>query len=261
MTTTPLLRCLVVVPTYDEAEVVEQFLDDVLVATEALGAQVLVVDDSSPDGTGDLVRSHPDFGGRVQLLSRSTKDGLGAAYRAGFAWAIEHGHDVVVQIDADGSHPVDRIPVMVASLARHDLVIGSRYVFGGATENWPTSRRLLSTSANRYVRLVLGLRTRDATAGFRAWRTSALVDLDILGTVSSGYCFQIESTWRAERAGARVVERPITFVERRAGASKMTGDIAVEALTAVLRWKLGEIVRGWRAAPVGTGGLGHGHAV
>jgi dolichol-phosphate mannosyltransferase len=238
---TPPPRCLVVVPTYDEADTIERFLDEVLAATRPLDASVLVVDDNSPDGTGDLVRAHDAHGDRVQLLTRATKDGLGSAYRAGFAWAVEHGYDVVVQVDADGSHPVDRIPAMVAGLAQHDLVIGSRYVDGGASVHWPLSRRALSMGANLYVRLTLGLRTHDATAGFRAWRSSTLVDLSVLTTESSGYCFQIESSWRAERAGARVLEVPITFTERRAGVSKMSGDVAFEALTRVAIWRCREL--------------------
>ncbi|KQW43963.1 hypothetical protein ASC77_21450 [Nocardioides sp. Root1257] len=254
MTTTPARRCLVVVPTYDEAETIEAFLDQALAATTEIDADVLVVDDSSPDGTGMLVRRHPAFGRRVHLLSRETKDGLGSAYRAGFAWAVERGYDAVVQVDADGSHPVDRITTMVLALFRHDLVIGSRYVFGGSTAGWTSGRRLLSTGANRYARLVLGLRTRDATAGFRAWRTAALLDLGVLDSESSGYCFQIESTWRAERADARVLEVPITFTERRAGASKMSRRVAVEALVRVLQWRAREIAGAvGPARPVGAG--------
>ncbi|MFA6577117.1 MAG: polyprenol monophosphomannose synthase [Nocardioides sp.] len=240
--TAPGSRCLVVVPTYNEAETIELFLGDVLVATADLDARVLVVDDSSPDGTGALVRKHPAFGSRVHLLSRASKDGLGAAYRAGFGWALANGYNTVVQVDADGSHPVERIPAMVAALDRHELVIGSRYVTGGRTENWSARRRLLSSGANRYVRTVLGLRTHDATAGFRAWRASSLIDFGVLATESSGYCFQIECTWRAERGGARVLELPITFTERRAGASKMTGTVAVEALLRVVQWRVRELV-------------------
>lgn len=230
-------RCLVVVPTYDEAQTIERFLDDVLAATAGLGAQVLVVDDDSPDGTGGLVRAHPAFGDRVHLLGRPVKDGLGSAYRAGFGWALDHGYDVVVQVDADGSHPVDRIPALVAALGDHDLAIGSRYVAGGRTDGWTTGRRLLSRSANTYVRAVLGLHIHDATAGFRAWRAGTLRDLEVLHTESDGYCFQIECSWRADRSGIRVAELPITFVERRAGASKMTGAVAAEALGRVLQWR------------------------
>jgi dolichol-phosphate mannosyltransferase len=242
MTTTPGSRCVVVVPTYNEAETIRSFLDDVLCATVALDATVLVVDDNSPDGTGDLVRAHPDFGSRVELLARERKDGLGAAYRAGFGRAVKAHYDVVVQVDADGSHPVSRIPAMVAALDRYELVIGSRYVPGGRTIDWPAGRRLLSRGANQYVRTMLGLRTRDATAGFRAWRASTLVDLGVLATGSGGYCFQIECTWRAERDGARVHELPITFTERRAGASKMSRSVAIEAVVRVLQWRVHELV-------------------
>ncbi|MDQ4054754.1 MAG: polyprenol monophosphomannose synthase [Actinomycetota bacterium] len=234
-------RCVVVVPTYDEAATIEDFLDAGLAATRDLDADILVVDDSSPDGTGEKVRRHAEFGSRVHLLSRPDKDGLGAAYRAGFAWALERGYDAVVQIDADGSHPADRIAPMVAALAAHDLVIGSRYVPGGATVGWSRHRRLLSWAANAYARILLGLPQRDATAGFRAWRATALVDLCVVESESDGYCFQIENSWRAQRVGLRVIELPIAFTERTGGASKMTGAVAVEALRRVLLWRLREV--------------------
>lgn len=250
-TIAPDSRCLVVVPTYNEAETIELFLADVLAVTAKMDVRVLVVDDSSPDGTAALVRNHPSFGSRVHLLSRASKDGLGAAYRAGFGWALANGYDTVVQVDADGSHPVDRIPAMVAALDRHELVIGSRYITGGRTENWPAQRRLLSSGANIYVRTVLGLESHDATAGFRAWRASSLVDFGLLTTDSGGYCFQIECTWRAERGGARVLELPITFTERRAGASKMTRNVAVEAVLRVVQWRARELwTRSYSARPI-----------
>ena len=255
MTTAAGRRCLVVVPTYNEAESIGVFLHELLMATTDLDADVLVVDDSSPDGTGLLVRRHPAYGRRLHLLSRTAKEGLGVAYRAGFGWALAHGYDAIVQVDADGSHPVDRIPTMLAALDRHELVIGSRYVTGGRTASWAAGRRLLSSSANHYVRIVLGLRTHDATAGFRAWRSAALVDLGILATASNGYCFQIECTWHAERAGARILELPITFTERRAGASKMSGRVAVEALLRVLQWRARELAGGTHgASAIGASG-------
>jgi dolichol-phosphate mannosyltransferase len=245
-------RCVVVVPTYDEAETIDRFLDAGLTATRDLGADILVVDDSSPDGTGEKVRRHAGFGSRVHLLSRPDKEGLGAAYRAGFTWALHRGYDAIVQIDADGSHPVDRIAPMVAALADAELVIGSRYVPGGSTAGWSRRRRLLSWAANTYIRVVLGLGQRDATAGFRAWRASALVELGISRTESDGYCFQIESSWRAQRAGLRVTELPICFTERTAGSSKMTAAVAGEAVRRVPAWRLREIL--------GTAGSRLGHA-
>jgi dolichol-phosphate mannosyltransferase len=235
-------RCVVVVPTYDEGATIERFLDSGLEATRDLDADILVVDDSSPDGTGEKVRRHADFGSRVHLLTRPKKDGLGAAYRAGIAWALERGYDAIVQIDADGSHPVNRIAPMVAALGEYDLVIGSRYVPGGATAGWSRRRRLLSWAANSFARILLGLRQRDATAGFRAWRATALVDICVVESESDGYCFQIENSWRAQRVGLRVIELPIAFAERAGGASKMTGAVAVEALRRVLLWRLREVV-------------------
>lgn len=244
------MRCLIVVPTYHEAATIGSLLESlhaVRSATPDARLDVLVVDDSSLDGTGDLVRQHPGFGAWVRLLTRPTKDGLGAAYRAGFAVAVSDGYDVVVQMDADGSHPVAEIPAMLALLGTHDAVVGSRYVAGGATVNWPARRRALSWGANLYARCVLGLRTRDTTAGFRAWRVEALVRIEVLETTSNGYAFQVENTWRAERAGLRLIEHPITFAERASGSSKMSSEVAREAAVLVLRWWLRE-ARGRRGA-------------
>lgn len=248
-----LMRCVIVVPTYNEAATVGPLLDaigEVRTAAPEDSIDVLVVDDTSPDGTGELVSRHAGHGDWLHLLTRTSKDGLGAAYRAGFAEALVRGYDVVVQMDADGSHPVAEVPAMIASLLTDDVVIGSRYVPGGATENWPVERRLLSWGANTYARRMLGLRTRDATSGFRAWRATALLVADVLRSTASGYGFQVENTWRSERAGLRVIEHPITFTERTAGASKMSPEVAREAAVLVLRWRLGELFgrRGARAA-------------
>ena len=244
----PTLRCAVVVPTYDEADGIRDFLDRLLTATttaEDVTVDVLVVDDNSPDGTADVVRSLPAFGGRLRLLSRPGKDGLGAAYRAGFAAVVGPDalapYDVVVQMVADGSHPVDEVLPMVAALRRADVVVGSRYVVGGATRNWPLPRRLLSRAANRCARTMLRLRTHDATAGFRAWRADAVHAAAVLATDSDGYGFQVENTWRAERHGLRVVEHPIVFTERTTGASKMSPEVAREALLLIARWRLAEL--------------------
>jgi len=240
------MRCVIVVPTYNEAGTISMLLDPLLAVAPATAGDpqvdVLVVDDSSPDGTGDLVRSHPEFGNRVQLLTRTAKEGLGAAYRAAFRAAITAGYDVVVQIDADGSHPAAEITAMLAQLGAHDVVIGSRYIAGGRTRNWPARRRALSWAANVYARGVLGLRTRDATSGFRAWRASALIRIRATQTTSNGYGFQVENTWRAERAGLDVAEHPITFTERTAGSSKMSVGVAREAAVHVLRWRIGELL-------------------
>lgn len=238
------MRCVIIVPTYNEAENVPTLLAALEAVRAGAGGtrlDVLVVDDGSPDGTAALVEAHAGFGDWLALLGRTSKDGLGAAYRAGFVAAVAGGYDAVVQMDADGSHPATEIPAMLALLGTHDLVIGSRYVPGGATENWPMHRRALSWCANAYARRVLRLSTRDTTAGFRAWRTDALVRADVLQTTSTGYGFQVESTWRCERLGLHVAEHPITFTERTAGASKMSAEVAREAAVRVVRWRLREL--------------------
>lgn len=218
------MRAVVVVPTYNESATLPALLAGLAPLLQEPnaggGVDVLVVDDASPDGTADLVRAHPDSGDRVHLLARAGKQGLGAAYRAGFEAALAGGYDVVVQMDADGSHPWAEVAPMLRLLDDHDLVVGSRYVPGGRTEGWPARRRALSWAANAYARALLRLRTHDATAGFRTWRADALVAAGVLGSAASGYGFQVENTWRAERAGLRVVEHPITFVERTAAARR-----------------------------------------
>jgi dolichol-phosphate mannosyltransferase len=232
--TTP-RTAVVVIPTYDEADNIRAVLDEVmLVAPEV---DVLVVDDNSPDGTAAIVRRHPDYLSRIFLLNRNEKDGLGAAYRAGFLWGIAREYAVVAQMDADLSHPPDRLPALVAALSGYDVVIGSRYVAGGGIANWSWRRRLVSSAGNAYVRMVLRLPVRDVTAGFKAFRRPALVEIAATESTSNGYCFQVENTWRAIRLGLRVGEIPITFTDRVAGSSKMSGRIVVEALARVLFWR------------------------
>lgn len=226
---------VVVIPTYDERDNIRDVLDQVLAAADV---DILVVDDNSPDGTADLVRQHVAFGRRVHLVVRPEKAGLGAAYREGFGWALDRGYHRIVQMDADLSHPPTRVPALVAALDNHDVAVGSRYVSGGGARNWPLSRRLISWLGNLYVRLVLGIRVHDTTAGFKAFRSSALETIDVLGSESNGYCFQIENTWRAVRAGLRVVEVPIVFTDRSRGSSKMSSAIVAEALTRVVGWRL-----------------------
>jgi dolichol-phosphate mannosyltransferase len=230
---------LVVVPTYNERESIQVLLS--ALKAEVPDVDVLVVDDSSPDGTADTVRADPRFEIGVFLLLRDSKDGLGPAYRAGFAWALRAGYDAILQMDADLSHPPDRLSALITALEDADVAIGSRYVRGGNVTQWPLRRRLLSRGGNLYVRAVLGLSTRDCTAGFKAFRASALRRIQVTSSTSNGYCFQVENTWHAERAGLRVVEVPITFTDRSAGESKMSGDIVREALGRVLTWRLREI--------------------
>ncbi|HEX7189643.1 MAG TPA: polyprenol monophosphomannose synthase [Actinomycetes bacterium] len=229
-------RVLVVVPTYDERDNIERILARLRAAVPA--AHVLVVDDSSPDGTGDLADRVAASDDHVHVLHRLGKQGLGAAYLAGFGWGLTRGFDVLVEMDADGSHQPEQLPRLLAALEDADLVLGSRWVPGGSVVNWPRSRRLLSRGGNTYVRLALGLGLRDATGGFRAFRRATLERLDLDDVASQGYCFQVDLARRAVAQGCRVVEVPIEFVERELGVSKMSGAIVREALWRVTVWGL-----------------------
>jgi dolichol-phosphate mannosyltransferase len=238
------VKTIVIVPTYDEAEGIVTMLDALL--QHAPDVDVLVVDDNSPDGTARLVTGHREYRHRLHLLSRLEKNGLGAAYRAGFSWALAGSYDAIVQMDADLSHPPERVPALLAALEHADVAVGSRYVRGGGVRNWPLSRRVISRGGNLYVRLVLGLPVHDATAGFKAFRREALVA--IVHSESNGYCFQIENTWRASRLGLTIAEVPITFTDRVVGTSKMTSDIVREAMLRVLTWRWRELAH----RPVGV---------
>ncbi|MFC4337513.1 polyprenol monophosphomannose synthase [Salininema proteolyticum] len=242
---------VVVIPTYNEADCLPEILRRTRAASP--GTDILVVDDGSPDGTGDLADAAARADDAVRVLHRKEKTGLAGAYLDGFAWALDAGYDAVAQMDADGSHNPADLDRLFAALAGADLAIGSRYVPGGGVVNWPLHRLGLSRAASLYTRALLGVSTADVTAGFRAWRTEALRELS-LGTVESvGYCFQIDLTWRALRNGMRVVELPIVFTERRVGRSKMTAPIALEAVRNVTRWgvdrRLGGLRRGKAARP------------
>jgi dolichol-phosphate mannosyltransferase len=228
------VRALVVIPTYNEIDSIEQVIVRVLAADRR--AEVLVVDDSSPDGTGDLVAKLAEDEPRVHLLRRGGKQGLGVAYRAGFAWGIERDYDALVEMDADMSHPPERLTALLEGLGRADLVIGSRYVPGGATANWSPLRKLISRGGNAYVRLALGLPVHDATAGYRAYRREVLEALPVSAVASNGYCFQVEMAHRTWQEGFRVIEVPITFTERTSGVSKMNQRIVAEALLRVAAW-------------------------
>lgn len=229
---------ITVILTYDEAANITPLLDVLLAALPPRSAHGLVFDDSSPDGNGDVVREHSAFGRAVFLETRPTKDGLGNAYRHGFRWAHEHGYERVVQTDADGSHAPASVPALLGALGEADIAVGSRYVSGGSTEDWPLARRLISLCGNQYVRPVLGLSVRDATSGFRAYRTAGLASLVTAGSEGNGYCFQIESTWRATRAGLLIRDVPILFVDRRWGSSKMSLSNVAEAMWRVVAWRL-----------------------
>ena len=225
---------LVIIPTYDERENLPLILARVRRVVPR--AHVLVVDDNSPDGTGALADALAADDDHVHVLHRTAKQGLGAAYLQAFGWGLEHGYDVLVEMDADGSHQPEQLPLLLAALADADLVLGSRWVRGGRVENWPLHRSLLSRGGNTYTRIALGVPLRDATGGYRAFRRTALERLDLADVASQGYCFQVDLAWRAVRRGLRVIEVPITFVEREIGVSKMSGSIVRESLWRVSVW-------------------------
>lgn len=230
----PLERVVVLIPTYNERDNVTGIVQRVRAAAPQV--DVCILDDASPDGTGDLADELAAADPRVHVIHRLAKAGLGAAYLHGFSWALERGYDAVLELDADGSHrPID-VPRVLAAAADADVVIGSRWVPGGQVVNWPRRRKALSLGANAYTRLWLGMPVRDATAGFRLYRSSALRALDLADVASQGYCFQVDLTWRAVRAGLRVVEVPITFVERESGVSKMSGAIVRESMARIAWW-------------------------
>lgn len=240
-------RVLVVIPTYDERENLPTALERL--RSSVPDADLLVVDDGSPDGTGDLAEEFAahdaEVAGRtaIHVMHRTGKLGLGTAYITGFRWALERGYDVIVEMDADGSHRAEDLPRLIAAVRDADLVIGSRWVPGGSVVNWPLARQALSRGASVYTRLALGLPVRDSTAGFRAYSADILKQLPLDEVASAGYCFQIDMAWRVERAGGRTVEVPITFVEREHGRSKMSRSIVAEALVNVTVWGIRERAR------------------
>ena len=231
-------RVVVVVPTYDEVDNLGPLVARLRAAQPEV--DVLVVDDASPDGTGALADALAAEDPAVAVVHRAGKEGLGAAYRHGFRVALEAGYDVVGEMDADGSHQPEQLGRLLDALHDADLVIGSRWVPGGSVVDWPLRRELLSRGGNLYVRALLGLPVRDATAGFRLFRRSALEAVDLASVRSTGYVFQTDLAHRAWRAGLRVVEVPIDFVERERGASKMTPDVAAESLRRITAWGLRE---------------------
>ncbi len=236
-------RTLVIVPTYNEAETIPELVRRLF---EAAGDRVelLVVDDGSPDGTGDIVRNLIDGPHEIHLLERSSKLGLGTAYVMGFRWALERGYSAVMEMDADLSHNPADVPRLLDALHSADLVIGSRYVPGGSIPDWSFFRRALSSSGNLYARMWLGFGVRDSTSGFRAYRTSILQQMDLSTVKSEGYAFQIEMTWRVYLLRGRITEVPISFVDRTQGRSKMSRAIAFEALGRVTKWGLQRAFRG-----------------
>ena len=230
------VRGLVVVPTYNEAQNIELVIDRVRASVPSL--DVLVVDDNSPDGTGELADKAARADSQVHVLHRESKLGLGPAYLAGFAWGMARDYDVLIEMDADGSHLPEQLPRLLEALPSADLVLGSRWVKGGRVVNWPRRRKLLSRGGNLYARIALGLPLHDATGGFRAFRRATLQGIDLETVASQGYCFQIDLARRVLEAGYRVVEVPITFVEREYSESKMSGAIVRESLVMVTTWGL-----------------------
>ncbi|GIH76852.1 polyprenol monophosphomannose synthase [Planobispora longispora] len=228
-------KVLVIVPTYNERENLPMIVERVRASVPE--AHVLVADDNSPDGTGRVADGLAADDDHVHVLHRPGKQGLGAAYIAGFRWGLAEGYDILVEMDADGSHQPEELPKLLEAVAGGaDLAIGSRYVSGGKVVNWPASREFLSRGANVYTRMMLGMPVRDATAGFRAYRASTLEKIGLDGVESQGYCFQVDLTLRTARHGLRVAEVPITFVERTVGASKMSRTVITEALWRVTVW-------------------------
>lgn len=238
-------RILVVVPTYNEAETLEPLVTRLRAAVPE--ADALVVDDGSPDGTGQLADRLAAADGSVHVMHRTEKAGLGAAYIAGFRWALAEGYDVVVEMDADGSHAPEELPRLLAGLRDADLVIGSRWVPGGRTVNWPLSRQVISRGGSLYSRIMLRFPVRDSTAGYRAFRRAVLEHLKLDEIASQGYCFQIDLAYKTWRDGFRVLEVPITFTEREVGQSKMSRSIVTEAVWRVAVWGLTSRSRSARA--------------
>lgn len=247
------MRSLVVVPTYEERGTIEELLT----AVRGLAARpdVLVVDDASPDGTGDLAEQHAAADPGVHVLHRTAKAGLGPAYRAGLRWGLDRGYEVLVEMDADLSHDPQQLPRLLDAVADADMVIGSRYVGGGDVRQWTAGRLKLSTWGNRYVRGMTGLPVRDATSGYRAFRAPVLRSIAVDRLTSDGYAFQVETALRAWRAGFTIVEVPITFVERREGASKLSRRVVAEAAWRVPAWGLGTTLAGRRPDGVHPGSV------
>ena len=227
-------RILVIIPTYNELDALPKILERVQCSVPV--AEMLIVDDNSPDGTGKVADEWASDHAQIHVMHRMGKGGLGAAYLAGFAWGLQQGFDVLVEMDADGSHQPEQLPTLLAALEYSDLVLGSRWVQGGGTENWSKNREFLSKGGNYYTKVMLGIDIADATGGYRAFTAKALRSLNLHEVASQGYCFQVDLAWRATQRGLVITEVPITFIEREVGNSKMSRKIVVEALWRVTVW-------------------------
>ncbi|MEY2676495.1 MAG: hypothetical protein RL510_515 [Actinomycetota bacterium] len=234
------MKYLVVMPTYNESQSLAETVRNLFAHTPE--AKLLIVDDNSPDGTGELADSLASEDDRIKVLHRSGKDGLGAAYIAGFNYAEKHGFTHVVEMDADGSHRGVDLPKLLAEAASHDLVIGSRYTTGGGSHGWSLTRKLISRIGNTYTSVILGAKIRDITAGFRVYRLAFLMPL-LNGVSAHGYAFQVELAWRSRLAGGKIIEVPILFEERAHGSSKMSSAIVREALWLTTKWGFARVLR------------------
>jgi dolichol-phosphate mannosyltransferase len=243
---TDLGRILVIVPTYNERESLPLIIRRIRAAVPE--AFILVADDNSPDGTGAIADTLAEHDDHVQVMHRHGKEGLGAAYIAGFTWGLQNNYDVLIEMDADGSHQPEQLPRILEALRDADLVLGSRWIPGGGTENWSKGREVLSRGGNAYTRAMLGVPLHDATGGYRAFRADTLRGIDLHTVASQGYCFQVDLAWRAVQRGFIVREVPITFVEREVGSSKMSRAIVAEALLRVTQWGIQERASTVRAA-------------
>jgi dolichol-phosphate mannosyltransferase len=235
----------VIIPTYNESENIARIISRTRSAVPY--AHILIADDNSPDGTGRLADEIASADDHVHVMHRLGKEGLGAAYLAGFERGLNEGYEVLVEMDADGSHQPEQLPRLLAALPDADLVLGSRWIKGGEVVNWPKSREVLSRAGNLWTRIALGIRLHDATGGYRAFRRKTLLGLGLDNVASAGYCFQVDLAWRALKAGFRVVEVPITFIEREYGDSKMNQRIVVEALVLTTLWGVAHRARQLRA--------------
>lgn len=227
-------KILVVIPTYNEKDALPTILDRVRKSVPC--AEILVVDDRSPDGTGEIAQKRSEIDRQIHVMHRLGKGGLGAAYLAGFAWGLQNGFEVLVEMDADGSHQPEELPKLLKELESSDVVLGSRWIEGGGTQNWSKGREALSRGGNRYARFMLAMNIYDSTGGYRAFKATTLRSLDLNEVASQGYCFQVDLAWRAMQRGFTLKEVPITFVEREVGTSKMSRRIVTEALWRVTLW-------------------------
>jgi glycosyltransferase involved in cell wall biosynthesis len=235
------MKTLVMMPTYNEIETLEASTQRLFEFNQ--GVDLLIIDDNSPDGTGALANRLASQNPRIQVLHRSGKAGLGKAYLAGFEYGLRHGYELLIQMDADGSHRSQDLPALIEAANMCDLAIGSRWVIGGAVSNWPWYRQGISQFGNWYAGLMLGLGIKDVTAGFRAYRSSLIANLDLGRIQAQGYGFQVEMTLRSAKQGAQICEVPILFVERENGRSKMTFQIIIEAFLLATKWGIARLFR------------------